>query len=225
MRTLLNLCLEFLIMLLAFLGLRAQTKNGAEGERRPDMLVYYTNLSNIAVLIFFFVRTLCNIFRFYENVSLYNIFFSHFSWFAVTLMIFVTFLIYHFLLLPSIKANPQTYGEFSQYQTFGNKAVHYYVPLLSVANWLIFESKGAVLWKYAIYWIAIPLAYAIFAFIRGALVKRPIYGTNSRYPYEFMSPDLIGWEKVFINIGILLVAFILLGFAMFGAGQLLEALF
>ncbi len=225
MITLLNIGLELFIMVFAFLGLRSQFKSGTEGGHRPDMFVYYTNLSNLAVLIFFFVRALCNIFRFYDNPGLYNLFFSHFSWFSVTLMIFVTFLIYHFLLLPSIKADPVTYGEFSQYQGFGNKAVHYTVPLLSVVNWLVFESKGAVRWYYAILWIAIPLVYAGFAFLRGALVKRPIYGTKSRYPYEFMSPDLIGWEKVLKNIGILLGAFIALGFIMFGAGRLIEALF
>lgn len=224
MRTLLNLFLELLIMLLAFLGLRSQSKNTEDGKRRPDMYAYYTNLSNLAVCLFFLGRSVCNIFRFYDNAALYNIFFSHFSWYAATLTIFVTFLIYHFLLLPVIKANPATYGEFAQYETFGNKAVHYLVPLLSVADWFIFASKQALDWRYALFWLAIPLLYAVYAFIRGAIGQN-LYGTNSRYPYEFMSPDLIGWDKVLVNILILLAAFVLLGFLVLGAGWLVGLLF
>lgn len=221
MKTLLNILIEFLIVVFAFIGLRSQATNGEDGKRRPDMYVYYTNLSNLAVLIFFLARTIGNLFTLQNNFTYYTIFFSHFSWYAVTLMIFVTFLVYHFLLLPAIKENPAIYGEFGQFNSFGNKSVHYIVPLLSVANWLLFESKGAVTWQYAIFWLAIPLVYAAFAFIRGALGQK-IYGTNSKYPYEFMSPDLIGWEKVMVNIGVLLVGFILLGFLVLGAGWLVD---
>ena len=103
-------------------------------------------------------------------------------------MIFVTYLIYNFLLLPAIKKDPELYGEAGNYKTFGNISVHYLVPLLSFANWLLFANKGLAQWSYAVFWIAIPLLYAVVIFIRGEFGKN-IPGSDGKYPYEFISKE------------------------------------
>ena len=190
---------------------------------RRGTLVYYTTLSNLLIGLFFVIRSFGRVFM-WNGDFFCAVFLSPFSWFAATIMIFVTYLIYNFLLLPAIKKDPELYGEAGNYKTFGNISVHYLVPLLSFANWLLFANKGLAQWSYAVFWIAIPLLYAVVIFIRGEFGKN-IPGSDGKYPYEFMSPDKIGWKTVWMNMGILVAAFLVLGFVVIGLGKLLNLIF
>ena len=71
-----------------------------------------------------------------------------------------------------------------------NYMVHGVVPLLAIADWILFLPHGRLRAKDAALWLIYPIAYAVFIFIR-AEVGAPFYGTT-RYPYPFIDVDVIG---------------------------------
>ncbi|MBY6129203.1 Pr6Pr family membrane protein [Qipengyuania aquimaris] len=90
----------------------------------------------------------------------------------------------------------------------GNYILHKVTPVLAAAYWLFFTPKGSLSWRDPIYWCAYPLAYLVYALLRGA--------GEGRYPYPFIDLALNGWSGVLMNS-----AAILLGFLLFGSGLVL----
>ena len=79
--------------------------------------------------------------------------------------IWITHLIYHFLLLPDIRRKNTLFADSAE-DAIGNLCVHYVTPLLVLAQWLFFADKTALhLWSAAI-WLVIPLTYFAFAMLR-----------------------------------------------------------
>lgn len=89
-----------------------------------------------------------------------------------------------------------------------NYMVHGVVPLLAIADWILFLPHGRLRAKDAAIWLIYPIAYAVFIFIR-AEVGAPFYGTT-RYPYPFIDVDVIGgW--VALVVPVMAAAFYALG--------------
>ncbi len=210
MNTIKTLC-ELIIAVVSGYGLLHHS-GLLEGKFRRDMFIYYTNLSNLAVFLYFSLRLICSLFGLEKAKVIWAMLFSSDSAMAITLCIFTTFIIYHFILVPIIKRQRASAGEFGNIFSIGNLIVHYFVPLSTLIYWLIFADKEALGLKSVALWVAIPLFYACFAFIR-ALGGRNIDGTNSPYPYEFMDPTVIGTRRTIINIIVLFFAFCAMGFA------------
>lgn len=201
---LLNILFELLITAIALCGLLIHSGIFRKALR-TDMFYYYTNLSNLLVLIYFLLRSV-------GRAAGWNAgwLYSDVSFFAVTMSILLTFLIFHFLLAPNMKKQSEDNAEFHYLTSIDNYIVHYAVPLMTFADWVIFGKTHPLSYSCAITWTVIPLIYTVFSLIRGSIGKE-IPGSSSRFPYYFIDPDKQGWKRVCINVVIILFLFILIG--------------
>ncbi|MEU7870679.1 Pr6Pr family membrane protein [Dactylosporangium sp. NPDC049140] len=131
---------------------------------------------------------------------------------AATLYSCITGIVYHTLL-----ANPSSpfYQEDSGAHTLHNLLLHSAVPILAAVTWLVLE-RERVRWWYAAVWLGYPLAYLVFALVRGAFVHE--------YPYPFIDVNKLGGVGVTETSLGFTVAFFLLGLALIGLGVLLRRL-
>ena len=81
--------------------------------------------------------------------------------------------------------------------------LHYVTPALFVIYWVVFVPKRSLRWNYALVWTTYPLAYVIYALIRG--------GLSGLYPYPFIDAAVLGLPRVVLNTVALLVVFWLAG--------------
>lgn len=122
---------------------------------------------------------------------------------AATLYVAITGLVFHLVLDNS--ASPFWIGETHRgtWDAIGNQLLHTVVPLLAVADWLLFDEHRRFKWRYAAYWLAYPLGYLGFALLRGLVTHT--------YPYGFVDAGTIGYGGVAKSTVALGVAFWLLG--------------
>ncbi|MEV0145030.1 MULTISPECIES: Pr6Pr family membrane protein [unclassified Nonomuraea] len=125
---------------------------------------------------------------------------------AVTLYIVITGLIWHFLRMRG--ANPFERLSHSGLG-LGNFLLHYVTPVMAVIDWLFFDRNAArPRWAAAFVWLAYPVAYLVFALVRGALLPAQAW---KRYPYPFLDVDKYGYGGVSLMAVALAVCFALLG--------------
>lgn len=172
-------------------------------------LMYYTNWSNIFVFVIFLFLLL---FPEYNNYrKLLNI------KGCVTMMILLTIFIYHFLLNgKDFNMQPITTVE-----GLGSFLLHYYTPFLVFFDWLFWDKKGMFLQKAALFWTVIPYIYMILIFwiaSKGSFIPNQ----NTNYPYKFIAVDLLGWERVIVNIIALSACYIVVGYIYVGFDRLLS---
>ncbi|MFG2037254.1 Pr6Pr family membrane protein [Dactylosporangium sp. NPDC048998] len=129
---------------------------------------------------------------------------------AATLYSCITGTVYHALL-----ANPSSpfYQEDSGAHSVHNLLLHTVTPILAAVTWLLVE-RERVRWWYATVWLAYPLAYLVFALIRGVFVHE--------YPYPFIDVNTQHAGGVTVNSLGFTVAFFLLGMLLIGLGTLLR---
>lgn len=89
------------------------------------------------------------------------------------------------------------------WQKLADAGLHDVVPLLVVAFWLVFVPKGGLAWRDPIAWLAFPLAYFVYALLRGA--------TTGWWAYPFLNADALGYAAVLRNAVILTATFLGLG--------------
>jgi len=82
--------------------------------------------------------------------------------------------------------------------------LHYVVPILTFAYWLVFPPQAKLTIFAPLLWCLYPLAYVVYAFVRGELL--------GIYPYYFIDVSSLGYGKAFLNALGLLIAFVVLGF-------------
>jgi hypothetical protein len=97
-------------------------------------------------------------------------------------------------------------------QLLANDLLHYAMPVLFLAYWWFNFPKGALRWTHALIWGLYPMVYLVYVLIRGRLI-----GT---YPYGFIDPLAIGYERTMINALGLLGVFIVLGLILVAFGRL-----
>ena len=88
---------------------------------------------------------------------------------------------------------------------------HYVVPILTIADWLLFDPKGLMTFRSPLLWAIGPLVYFAYAMIAARTGDGIGYG-GSRYPYPFMDVDKLGWGTVLLTVLVLTVFFIALGY-------------
>lgn len=183
-----------------------------------NLLSYYTNSSNIIVLIYQ-VSVLVS-FLFPES-GFYSAVRNSVLQYTVVNTIVMTFIVYHFILYPAIKRKRESLTDAEKSDgkiTFNNVCVHYIVPICSAVFWLLFASKDIPFIAIFI-WLSVPVAYSLFILVRAALGIN-IYGKETPYPYFFIDRKLVG-TKVFIgNIFLSLLGFFILGFLTYGISRL-----
>lgn len=185
-------------------------------EMRPDAFVYYTNLSNLLVWIYFTAAFLLSLF---PDTAVGRLTLSPTVRLSVMMCILITMLIYHFLLSKTDREyNPEGFARAD------NLLVHYIVPALVVAEWLLFADKSSLSAVSAAVWIVLPLAYVTFSTIYGSRRTEPLYKTDSTYPYPFVDLERIGAKRFLLNCAGLLVIFFLLALAMVFIGGLISSI-
>jgi len=162
------------------------------GHVRRDFFCFYTNVSNLVVLIYFALGAP----RLYARAQLHKLI-PH-AEFAVMMCIMLTFCVFHLVLYPPIRIAaqhmPRTREYFIVYAD--NIIIHYLVPLSVFAYWLLCSPEKRTLGPAdALYWTALPLVYIACIFLR-ARRKIIIKETGSPYPYPFLDTDALGTVRV-----------------------------
>lgn len=173
--------MDFLVFLSAALGLGLHSGLFLGRFRGLGMFRYYTNLSNLVIGVYSLLAC------WWDGLH------HPVLWFSMTMGIFLTFLIYHFVLLPGFqRRNP------GGWKAVDNLLVHYVTPWIAALNWMLFGEKSTLNGWNGLVWLLLPAAYLLFSFARAPFA--PIEGGEKRYPYHFMDPDRIGWGKVVRNL-------------------------
>ena len=84
--------------------------------------------------------------------------------------------------------------------------LHKVSPVAMALWWLLFAPRGRLKYRDPIWWAAYPIAYFVYALVRGHY--------EGKYPYPFMDVGKLGPVQTAINAGGIAMAFILAGFAL-----------
>lgn len=86
-----------------------------------------------------------------------------------------------------------------------DELLHTVIPLLFLLFWILYAPKYSLKYKQAFAWLIYPLVYVIYTAIHGAI--------TDYYPYPFINVAELGYKKVLINTGGLMIVF--LGLSLF----------
>ena len=88
-------------------------------------------------------------------------------------------------------------------QRLADILLHYAVPVGAVLHWLWYPHLERLHWPAPLAWCLYPIAYFVYALIRGAILHS--------YPYPFIDVSVLGYGRAALNgLGLLLV-FIAIG--------------
>lgn len=96
-------------------------------------------------------------------------------------------------------------------QWLADVVLHYAVPALALAHWLLRRDAGRLPSWAPLVWCAWPVAYLVYALLRGEWL--------GSYPYPFIDVAVLGYPQVLRHAVGLLVGFLLLGCAVWGVGR------
>lgn len=104
----------------------------------------------------------------------------------------VTFVVFHVVL--SRLLDLDTWAEAA------NQLLHTVVPVLALAGWVAFGPRGLASSRIAKLTVVFPLLYMAFALIRGPL-------NSDWYPYPFADAKTLGYLRVLVNAGWIMLLF------------------
>ena len=90
----------------------------------------------------------------------------------------------------------------SGYRALVNESLHTVVPALAALYWFLFVPRFHLSLRRCALWLVYPLSYLSVTLWRGRL--------SDFYPYPFINVTELGYERVFINAAMLVVAFLVL---------------
>jgi hypothetical protein len=185
-----------------------------DGAFRWDFYIQFTNLSNYLCLGVLFAELVSVTKR--KGDSCISV--CPLLKFIGLLAILLTFFVYNIVLAPT--KNVAT--NFSIYSI----SLHVLMPILYVVDWVLFYERKAT-WKYPLYSAVFPLAYITFVLIHAACLNFDSSIINFAgsgphiYPYFFLNVDKIGVDGALVWVIIIAIAFIALGYVMYGVDKLL----
>ncbi|WP_137918226.1 Pr6Pr family membrane protein [Hydrogenophaga sp. 2FB] len=99
-------------------------------------------------------------------------------------------------------------------QWVADTVLHTLTPLLCLLHWWVVVPPARMAWRAPLRWACWPLAYLVYALLRGAWLQH--------YPYPFIDVNLLGYPQTLWNALGLLIAFLLLatGFVAVARGRL-----
>jgi hypothetical protein len=124
---------------------------------------------------------------------------------AILVYIIIVAVIYHYLLAPLW--NPQGL------QLLATTIEHVVAPALYIVDWALFVPKGTLQFKSAFAWLGFPFAYAGYSLLHGA--------ATGFYPYPFLDVTTLHYERVLVNMGVLVAVFAALGLALIALDRFL----
>ena len=128
---------------------------------------------------------------------------------AFTLYITITFIIYAVIFAGS--------SQLEGLDIISNAINHYVTPIAFVLDWVLFEIRKSYQWRYAIQWLIYPLIYLVYSQIYGQI--------TGDYLYPFFDTPVLGYGGLMIQVGILLVFFVILGCIYVAINKHLRAFF
>ena len=185
---------------------------------RWDFYVYFTNLSNyfcIAIMVAQLVQTAK------KKTDSYVTAIPVLKFIGV-LAILLTFVVFNALLAGAEGRDPQLNWR------VGSLLAHVVLPIMFVADWFLFRERGTVKWYYPIACAGFPLVYMIFILVQAAILKfdtsilAPGTSTPLIYPYFFVNLETQGVAGVAKWVLIFLVAFMAVGYLLYGIDKLLR---
>lgn len=191
---------RFIILIICGSGLAVQIiKNGLE------MLTYYTILSNLVVftfLIFLIIKMLKNPDRALKDRYILRI------KGGVTMVITITFVVYHFLLAPFVARE--------SYWNYQNLAMHYIVPLMFIFDTIFIDKRKSYKLRDPFLWAFLPLIYSVFGVLNGLYFKISVPGSpDSPFPYFFLNVDKYGFDGVLSRSAGIFTFYIIGGFTLY----------
>ncbi len=183
---------------------------------RWDFYVHFTNISNflcIGVMLASLIETAKK-----KEDSFVSA--APLLKFIGMLGILLTFLVFNIMLAGAEGRDPQANWR------VGSLLFHVLLPIMYIADWFLFRERKQCKWFYPVASIGFPLAYVIFLLIQALILKFdssiliPTTTTPLIYPYFFVNLDTQGVSGVLMWIGILSVAFVVVGFLFFGLDKL-----
>ncbi|AXK40377.1 Pr6Pr family membrane protein [Crenobacter cavernae] len=85
-------------------------------------------------------------------------------------------------------------------QLVADGLLHDVMPLVFIVYWWLWVPKTALCWRDALRWALYPMAYLVYALLRGAL--------SGTYPYPFIDVARLGYGVAFKNSVVILMAFL-----------------
>lgn len=170
---------------------------------------YFTNLSSIAATLYFLVLSFWSI----NNEEKEKTCLVPWLKSMLTFSMCVTGLIAHFIL--NRCEIPTGDG------TVANNILHYLLPAMVVLDWLLFDKKGNYKVFFPFLWCIPPYLYLIYTYVV-VLIMDGTVGKSGKYPYSFMDIDANGVVTTICLIITLTIAFIALGFIVYGIDKLPE---
>ena len=179
----------------------AMTSGLLDGTFDLRFLCMFTNLSNIAVAVYF----ICALVALSHDKDLVT--YAHIPKMVVTMGITLTFLIAHFMLSGML-----TWGGTLHVDML---LLHYVVPIMTILDWVLFDEKGLMGRKEPLIWTVEPLVYLAAVEVLVNVFGISVGGGmgDSRYPYPFLDATSLNWPTVIGFILAVFVAFIALGSA------------
>ena len=185
---------------------------------RWDFYVHFTNLSNflcIGVMLAALIQTARKKEDSYvATVPLLK--------FIGMLGILLTFLVFNILLAGEAGRDPQANWR------IGSLCFHVVLPIMYILDWFLFYERKKTKWYYPIASITFPIAYVVFLLIQAIILKFdssiliPTTTTPLIYPYFFVNLDKQGVPGVLMWVGILSIAFVIVGFVFFEIDKLIK---
>lgn len=192
------------------------------GKFNSQVLLFYTIQSNILCLIYFILSALFVGKSIKHDSSKGSATFVPQFKGSVVMAITVTMLIFWVLLSgsnfdmgPDISQDIFTTADVPNQglSSFENYIVHLIVPLITIFDWILFDAKGQYRKSNPFTWLIIPLIYYIFSIIV-AQTGYTFMG-DSHYPYFFIDSDSLGWGKVAINVFLISIVFLVIGYLVY----------
>lgn len=183
---------------------------GSQTEQPLMMFAYFTDLSNLLVLIAFLWFIFADISagkRYREPMQLKG---------AVTMSIILTFIIFNVVLRqtsPGIGQMP------------GNIFIHVITPIYVFIDYLLFSPKGCFNRHSPWLWAIIPFVYLVFIYIRAGIGGSFMSGgaaVASQYPYPFLDVAANGLATTVLTLVVMTVGFLLLSYLLVGLDHLLK---
>ena len=204
-----SLIYKFLIVIISIYGLYDSCFKSSS-VTLGEHFSYYTNFSNLLCIIFFSFYIIMTLFN--KNIKKIGKLKG-----GVTIAIMITAIVYNFILRPFMTDMEGV----MDLNSIGNYIVHIIAPIMVIFDYILFDKKGLYEGVDPFIWVLIPFAYFIFIIIRASLGKTFTY-TASKYPYFFIDIDAFGLPQVILNVFLMILVIILLGYIYLGIDKLLS---
>lgn len=187
---------------------------GAYEANFPHM---FTNVSNLFAWVYFLLAIIWLVRNRDDGRA---VTFAPTAKYTATISLLVTMLIAHFLLFDAMFKDGQLVWHLV--------AMHYVAPIMTLLDWVLFDEKGKMPVWGPFAWMSLVVVYLAVVMVcagpLGLYMGGGTTGDVSSYPYTFLDPAISGVGGVAAFCGGMLVAFVALGYVLFGVDRLLGRL-